>query len=80
MFINTNKDKLNNPTKQNNFEAIYWWINFKKTSSKSKKEDVKKEAEKVVNEAIQEIKQIQTIILNRDNFENDEAFEEAKNY
>ena len=68
MFININKNKFNNPTKSNNFEAFLKFID----ELILKKEDVKKKTR------IPETKQIQTIILNRNDFENDETFEEAK--
>ena len=75
MFININKNKFNNPTKSNNFEAFLKFIDeliLKKSVTEVKKEDVKKKTR------IPETKQIQTIILNRNDFENDETFEKAK--
>ena len=57
MFININKNKFNNPTKSNNFEAFLKFID-ELILKKSVPEDV--------------------IILNRNDFENDETFEKAK--
>jgi hypothetical protein len=61
MFININKNKFNNPTKSNNFEAFLKFID-----------------ELILKKSVTEVKKEDVIILNRNDFENDETFEKAK--